>query len=153
MIWCCKYFRFNAICKLSAAESERNGIWVGHHENHSIAFVSVEWREHIYIESRIGRRGLPEAGHRRGESAMEQRRNERNRFVVLSDTRFKLITITAFNYREKSIPCLIHLPLASSRVFQFFRLFCFSIKYQLIKIWAWMLYALCVDYNKIQNGN
>lgn len=118
LIWCYMRFRFNAIRKLSAAESERNGIWVGYHEDNSITIISVKWREHVYIESWVRRWRLLEACHRWRESEMEQRRYERNRFVVLNDALFTIITITAFNYRKTSIPCFVHQVLASSRCFR-----------------------------------
>lgn len=129
-IWCYMFFRFDAIRKLSAAESERNVIWVGHLENHSIAIISIKRGEHIHIESRVRRWGLFKAGNGRRKPTMEQRRYERNRFVILS---FIFLAIIAFNYRRRSIPCLIYQEPTSARLFQKIPLFCFQLNISWLK--------------------
>lgn len=84
MIWCYMCFRFNAIRKLPAAESERDSVWVGHHQDHAIAFIRVKWREHFHIKPRIRWRRLFEASNRRRESTMEQWRHQRNWPLILN---------------------------------------------------------------------
>lgn len=103
-IWCCMCFRFNAIRQLPATESKRYGFWARHHENDTVAFVGVQWGEHIHIESRIRWRWLLKASDRWGESEMEQWGHARDGSAVLSVTKLNAFKLSVkFKISEQNV--------------------------------------------------
>lgn len=157
-------FRFNAIRQLSAAESECDNVWIGHHENHPIAIISVQRGKHIHIESRVRRRRLLEASDRRGKSKMEQRRNTRNRLAVLNRTSLNLLHLndterekhSMFDRKDHRVNVAkVHF-LWCETIFALF-LVRFSIDYQMFAIWTKISFVLhmCAvrPKNQTQNGN